>query len=183
MPIFVTQTYFNQEFGRTSASGPKRGAGRAGPGLKGTGRTKTKAEIESGRAGPPPSSNVVPEEDPHYLPQTASEVGPGTQAVQMRNFRWHNFSGTINSQHPGDGSCVGKCWYYDGLPANLKHTEAVVMQCAIGGARGSCQGFEVSGIDLRPQGGERAAVVCQNVGREGNPRLGFVCESGEFRTA
>jgi hypothetical protein len=101
----------------------------------------------------------------------------------MRTFRWRNFSGTINSLHPGDGSCVGKCWYYDGLPKGLRHTEAVVMQCAIGGdgPGASCQGFELSNINLRPEAGAKASAVCENVGRAGNPRLGIVCTSGEFK--
>jgi hypothetical protein len=171
-PIFVTQTYTNQALGRDTSS--KRG------GSKGKGRTKTKSDIEGG--GNAASDEAAQgEESEGSMAATTAVV---TQAVQMRNFRWRNFSGTINSLHPGDGSCVPpSCWYYDGLPADLRHTEAVVMQCAAttAGGTSACRDFELSGIDLKPEGGAKTSAVCENVPREHNPRLGFVCATGEFR--
>ena len=181
-PIFVTQTYTNQEFGRAASSG-KRG-GRGSGASKGMGRTKTKADIEDGRGAIVPAIAPATVDDADADERAAHAAqSPPAQAVQMRNFRWRNFSGTINSLHPGDGSCVAPCWYYDGLPRDLRHTEGVVMQCALGGgaASASCQGFELSGIDLRPEAGARPSAVCENVQAERNPRLGFVCAGGEFR--
>jgi hypothetical protein len=93
------------------------------------------------------------------------------QSVQMRDFTWKNFSGTINTLAPGDGSCVKPCWYNEGLP-NLKHTEAVIIGC---NSVDSCRGFALSGISLRPQTAAAATMICVNAKKELNPRLGVQC--------
>jgi polygalacturonase len=98
------------------------------------------------------------------------------QAVMMRDFTWSNFSGTINSKNPGDGSCVKPCWYYDSLP-DLKHNEAVILKCA---NEKSCQDFVVQGVKLKTQTEGQIEVICSNLGNEGNPKLGFSCRNGPF---
>ncbi|KAF8851495.1 hypothetical protein BDZ45DRAFT_717385 [Acephala macrosclerotiorum] len=60
--------------------------------------------------------------------------------ITWSNFTWANFTGTINTFSPGDGSCASDlCWYNVGLP-NLKHTEAVIVEC---NTNTSCQNFAV----------------------------------------
>jgi Glycosyl hydrolases family 28 len=104
------------------------------------------------------------------------QARPSGQSVQMKDFTWRNFSGTINSFNPGDGSCVQPCWYYDGL-SGLKHTEAVILGCD---SPGSCVNFRLSGINLRPNTGGKATAICTNAPRDLNPRLGFECKTGIF---
>jgi len=120
---------------------------------------------------------------PIFVTQTYQNQAAGTQArpdngqaVMMRDFTWSNFSGTINELNPGDGSCVKPCWYYDGL-TGLRHNEAVVFQCATGQ---SCQNFAVESVKLRAQKQEGTSVICKNVVKEMNPRLGFECRDGLF---
>jgi hypothetical protein len=103
-----------------------------------------------------------------------------TKAVKMRDFTFSAFSGTINSKNPGDGSCVtmprSSCWYYDSLP-NMKHNEAVIMQCA---SEESCSNFVVKGMKLKTDTAGPTSVICSNVGKVANPKLGFTCANGPF---
>ena len=55
---------------------------------------------------------------------------PNNSSVVMQDFKWENFTGSINQFKPGDGSCVtDPCWYNVGLP-NLTHTESVIIECS-----------------------------------------------------
>ncbi|KAF2668598.1 putative exopolygalacturonase C [Microthyrium microscopicum] len=103
---------------------------------------------------------------------------PSGQAVRMKDFTWSNFSGTINTQNPGDGSCVKPCWYNDGLPT-LRHTEAVILGCD---SATSCQNFVLKNINLEPAGGNaHTTQICMNAKSDLNPRLGIGCSNGTFR--
>jgi hypothetical protein len=104
------------------------------------------------------------------------QARPSGQSVQMKDFTWRNFSGTINDLKPGDGSCVQPCWYYEGL-SGLKHTEAVILGCD---SPGSCVNFRLSGINLKPISGGQTTAICMNVQADLNPKLGFGCKNGNF---
>ncbi|KAE8442151.1 hypothetical protein EG329_003802 [Mollisiaceae sp. DMI_Dod_QoI] len=102
---------------------------------------------------------------------------PNNATVVMQDFTWANFTGTINTFAPGDGSCVtDPCWYNVGLP-NLKHTEAVVVEC---NTNSSCQNFATENVQIVPQDLSVPTVVCLNATAELNPRLGFNCANGTF---
>jgi polygalacturonase len=120
---------------------------------------------------------------PIFVTQTYFNQGtsvskrPNNSSVMMEDFTWSNFTGTINTIKPGDGSCVGSpCWYNVGLP-NLKHTEAVIIECS---TEQSCKNFVLKEIKLRPQSSEPASVICMNAKAELNPKLGFECRNGTF---
>ncbi|TID22008.1 glycosyl hydrolase family 28 [Venturia nashicola] len=99
------------------------------------------------------------------------------QSVELRDFTWSNFSGTINSKNPGDGSCISKpCWYDQDLPP-LKHNEAVIIQCA---SEKVCSNFVVKGFKLKTDAGAATSAVCANLGKSANPKLGFKCANGPF---
>lgn len=114
-----------------------------------------------------------------YMDQNADRPPPPdpSSAVTMEDFTWADFTGDINTFHPGDGSCVTHpCWYDVGLP-NLNHTEAAIIQCH---TDSSCRNFVTENIHLVPQSGEPAAVVCVNATEGLNPDLGFECRNGTF---
>lgn len=99
-------------------------------------------------------------------------------SVMMENFTWSGFTGTINTYQPGDASCVtDPCWYNAGLPKNLTHTQAVIMEC---NTNSSCKGFQTKNIQLIPQNMAPASVICMNATASLNPKLGFVCKNGTF---
>ncbi|KAL9093873.1 MAG: hypothetical protein Q9165_003796 [Trypethelium subeluteriae] len=100
---------------------------------------------------------------------------PNNSTVNMMDFTWANFTGTINTFAPGDGSCVtDPCWYDQGLP-DLKHTEAIIVEC---NTNVSCQNFQATGIEVFPQSLEAPTVICLNATSELNPMLGFNCING-----
>ncbi|OCK86060.1 glycoside hydrolase family 28 protein [Lepidopterella palustris CBS 459.81] len=102
---------------------------------------------------------------------------PNNSTVVMQDFTWANFTGTINTFSPGDGSCVtDPCWYDIGLPG-LRHTEAIVIEC---NTNTSCQNFTLENIQVWPQSMEVPTVVCINATTELNPKLGFECRNGTF---
>ncbi|KAJ5289100.1 exopolygalacturonase C [Penicillium angulare] len=102
---------------------------------------------------------------------------PNNASVMMENFVWSDFTGTVNTWRPGDGSCVtDPCWYDDGLP-DLKHTEAVIIEC---NTNSSCKDFTLSNIAIIPQNLSPPTVVCMNATAELNPQLGFSCRNGTF---
>ncbi|KAJ5549210.1 exopolygalacturonase C [Penicillium frequentans] len=98
-------------------------------------------------------------------------------SVMMEDFVWSDFTGTVNSWRPGDGSCVtDPCWYDVGLP-DLKHTEAVIIEC---NTNSSCKNFELKNIEIIPQTMAEPTVVCINATATLNPELGFDCRNGTF---
>ena len=100
---------------------------------------------------------------------------PNNSTVNMMDFTWANFTGTINTFAPGDGSCVtDPCWYDQGL-SDLNHTEAIIIEC---NTNSSCQNFQTSGIEVFPQSMEPSTVICLNATAELNPKLGFDCVNG-----
>lgn len=102
---------------------------------------------------------------------------PNNSTVNMVDFTWANFTGTINTFQPGDLSCVtDPCWYDVGLP-NLNHTEAIIIEC---NTATSCQNFELSNIELIPQSMAAPSVICLNATAALNPRLGFDCRNGTY---
>ncbi|KAH9842792.1 pectin lyase fold/virulence factor [Rhodofomes roseus] len=115
-------------------------------------------------------------------PQTQLENGtvidrPNNSTVDMQNFTWANFTGTINTFRPGDGSCASDpCWYNVGLP-NLTHTEAIIIEC---NTNTSCQNFQLSNINVYPQTMAQPTVICIDTEPELNPELGFVCANGTY---
>ncbi|KAI6855612.1 hypothetical protein KC338_g7565 [Hortaea werneckii] len=121
---------------------------------------------------------------PIFVTQTYIDQGdndgeerPNNSSVNMENFTWTNWTGTINTYMPGDGSCASDpCWYNVGLP-NLAHTEAVILEC---NSETSCQDFELSNIQVMPQSMEPPTVICMNAEAELNPDLGFDCRNGTF---
>ncbi len=104
---------------------------------------------------------------------TGPSTGPVTQAVNMKDFTWSNFRGTINSYQSGDLSCVtDPCWYDIGLPSNLNHTEVAIIQCA---TASSCQNFKVQEVEVYTQSGEAPTDICANVDPTTNPEFGLTC--------
>ena len=102
---------------------------------------------------------------------------PNNSTVNMQDFWWANFTGTINTFRPGDGSCVtDPCWYDVGLP-DLKHTEAIIVEC---NTNSSCQNFVTENIQVFPQDFSAPRVVCVNASMELNPGLGFNCMNGTY---
>lgn len=114
--------------------------------------------------------------------QTQLESGgvtsrPNNSSVVMQDFTWANFTGTINTFQPGDGSCVSDpCWYNVGLP-NLTHTEAIILEC---NSNTSCSNFVFENIELFPQNLASPTVICLNATAELNPKLGFNCRNGTY---
>lgn len=114
-----------------------------------------------------------------YSDQGASRSGTvnASSAVMMEDFTWSDFAGSINTYQPGDGSCVSDpCWYNVGLP-NLKHTEALIIECH---TAQSCKNFVTDNIQLYPQVLEPASVICMNATAALNPDLGFTCKNGTY---
>lgn len=102
---------------------------------------------------------------------------PNNSSVIMQDFTWANFSGTINTFRPGDGSSVSDpCWYDDGL-SNLTHTEAIIIEW---NTNSSCNNFALSNIQVFPQSMEPPTVICINATAELNPNLGFDCTNGTY---
>jgi hypothetical protein len=102
---------------------------------------------------------------------------PNNASVNMQDFKWSNFTGTINTFAPGDNSCVtDPCWYNVGLP-DLTHTEAIIIEC---NTNSSCQNFVAENIELFPQSLQAPTVICENATATLNPRLGFACANGTF---
>ncbi|KAF7714839.1 Galacturan 1,4-alpha-galacturonidase [Penicillium ucsense] len=92
-------------------------------------------------------------------------------SVVMENFTWEDFTGTLNTYHPGDGSCTSDpCWYDAGLPS-LNHTESVIIQC---NTASSCKDFKLKNIQVIPQSLAKPTAICVNATAELNPHLG-VC--------
>lgn len=107
--------------------------------------------------------------------QTTGRVN--NASVTMEDFSWSDFTGTINTFRPGDGSCVtDPCWYDDGLPG-LKHTEAIVIEC---NTETSCKNFKLENVQIIPQNMESPTAVCINATAALNPHLGFDCRNGTF---
>jgi len=106
-----------------------------------------------------------------------TEGRPNNSTVRMEDFTWANFTGTINTFNPGDGSCVSDpCWYDVGLP-DLKHTEAVIVEC---NTQDSCRKFKMENIQVFPETLMQSTVICMNATRQQNPELGFACNNGSF---
>jgi polygalacturonase len=102
---------------------------------------------------------------------------PNNSTVEMHDFTWENFTGSINTFQPGDGSCVtDPCWYDAGLP-NLQHTAAIIVEC---NTNSSCRNFAAKNIQLFTQNEEAATVICLNATAELNPSLGFDCKNGTY---
>lgn len=98
-------------------------------------------------------------------------------SVMMEDFTWSDFTGTVNTWRPGDGSCVSDpCWYDAGLP-NLDHTETVIIEC---NTATSCKNFVVSNIEVIPQSMAPPTVICMNATARLNPQLGFDCRNGTY---
>jgi len=102
---------------------------------------------------------------------------PNNSSVIMQDFKFVNFTGSINSYQPGDGSCVtDPCWYGKGLP-QLDGTQAIIVEC---NTDKSCSGFEFENIQVWPQSERPASVICFNATAALNPDLGFDCSNGTY---
>ncbi|KAE9378302.1 glycoside hydrolase family 28 protein [Stipitochalara longipes BDJ] len=110
--------------------------------------------------------------------ESGAVVGrPNNATVVMEDFTWANFTGTINTFSPGDGSCVtDPCWYNVGLP-DLQHTEAIIVECS---TNSSCSNFVTENVEVFPQDMSAPTVVCFNATAALNPKLGFDCSNGTF---
>ncbi|RDL37742.1 putative exopolygalacturonase [Venustampulla echinocandica] len=98
-----------------------------------------------------------------------------TSDVLLEGVSFKEFSGTINTFHPGDGSCVtDPCWYNVGWPG-LTHTEYVIFNCS---TELSCRNITTANIWVYPENGETSKIICVNLKRNLNPTLGFPCGSG-----
>ncbi|RAL02892.1 putative extracellular exo-polygalacturonase [Aspergillus ibericus CBS 121593] len=121
---------------------------------------------------------------PIYVTQSYTDQGASSSstvnassAVMMEDFTWSDFSGSINTYQPGDGSCVSDpCWYNVGLP-NLKHTEALILECH---TTQSCSDFVTANLQLYPQSLEPASVICMDATAALNAELGFECRNGTY---
>ncbi|THV47848.1 hypothetical protein BGAL_0284g00020 [Botrytis galanthina] len=102
---------------------------------------------------------------------------PNNASVNMEDFTWKNFRGTINTFEPGDGTCVSDpCWYDAGLP-NLQQTETIIIEC---NTESSCKNFSLENIEVYPQDYRNPTVICINATSTLNPDLGFNCANGTF---
>jgi polygalacturonase len=100
---------------------------------------------------------------------------PNNSSVNMQDFTWENFTGTINTFSPGDGSCASDpCWYNVGLP-DLKHTEAVIIEC---NTNSSCQNFALKNLEIFPESLAPPTTICINATAGLNPHLGIHCRNG-----
>ncbi|KAJ9113995.1 hypothetical protein QFC22_005813 [Naganishia vaughanmartiniae] len=105
---------------------------------------------------------------------------PNNSTVITKNFRWENISGSINSETPGDGSCVtDPCWYEQGLPT-LDGTQGIIIEC---GSDTSCQNYQFKNIQLLPFNSKPATTICLNATVALNPKLGFECTNGTYLPA
>ncbi|KAH9934766.1 pectin lyase fold/virulence factor [Fomitopsis serialis] len=84
---------------------------------------------------------------------------PNNSTVNMNNFTWTNFTGTINTFQPGDGSC------------------AIIVEC---NTDSSCRNFQMSNINVYPQTMAQPTVICIDAEANLNPELGFVCANGTY---
>ncbi|TFK47003.1 putative extracellular exo-polygalacturonase [Heliocybe sulcata] len=116
---------------------------------------------------------------PLYLTQSyVDQNSPGAPRVNnasvlMQNFTYDNFFGDINTFHPGDGSCVtDPCWYYE---PGADGTQAAILRCNAG----ACSDFTLQNINLRPQSGVPATILCNNPPVD-SPDIGIVCQNGTF---
>ncbi|ROW01805.1 hypothetical protein VPNG_07813 [Cytospora leucostoma] len=113
----------------------------------------------------------------YYDQASGSSGSASNQSVIISDFTWEDFTGTINSFNPGDGSCVSDpCWYDAGLP-NLQHTEAVIIEC---GSTTSCQNLALKNIEVFPQTLEPPTIICIDASESSNPDLGTYCRNGTF---
>ncbi|KAH8903906.1 family 28 glycosyl hydrolase [Coniochaeta sp. PMI_546] len=113
----------------------------------------------------------------YFNQATTGPPRPNNSSVNMQDFTWENFTGTINTFRPGDGSCVtDPCWYNVGLPS-LAHTEAVIIEC---NTPTSCQNFALKNIELFPQNQTPPTQICINAMENLNPDLGIECRNGTF---
>ncbi|KAB5533598.1 family 28 glycosyl hydrolase [Coniochaeta sp. 2T2.1] len=113
----------------------------------------------------------------YFNQATTGPPRPNNSSVNMQDFTWENFAGTINTYSPGDGSCVtDPCWYDVGLPS-LTHTEAVIIEC---NTPTSCTNFALRNIELFPQNQTPPTQICINAVETLNPDLGIVCRNGTF---
>lgn len=95
----------------------------------------------------------------------------------LQDIKWSNFTGTLNSINPGDGSCVtDPCWYDVGLP-NREQTESIIVECT---NATSCQGLEFENINVFPETLQDPTVVCMGPTTALNPNLGIECRNGSF---
>ncbi|OCT46447.1 Exopolygalacturonase C [Cladophialophora carrionii] len=110
--------------------------------------------------------------------ENGTTVGrPNNSTVNMEDFTWANFTGTINTFNPGDGSCVSDpCWYDVGLP-DLRHTEAVIIEC---NTNRSCKNFALDNIQVFPETLTPPTVICIDASAALNPNLGFQCANGTY---
>lgn len=98
-------------------------------------------------------------------------------SVVTEDFTWSDFTGTVNTWRPGDGSCVsGPCWYDAGLP-NFNHTETVILEC---NSATSCKVFSMHNIQVIPQSMAPPTVICINATGQLNGQLGFSCRNGTY---
>ncbi|KAH7017778.1 polygalacturonase [Ilyonectria destructans] len=113
-----------------------------------------------------------------YWDQNKATSGrPTDTAVMMEDFTWENWSGSINSYMPGDGSCASDpCWYNVGLP-NLEHNEAIILECY---NDKSCKNFKFNDIRIYPQDLSSPSVICMNAKASLNPEMGIDCHNGTF---
>ncbi|KAK1139985.1 hypothetical protein N8T08_010981 [Aspergillus melleus] len=113
-----------------------------------------------------------------YLDQSVTRDDVDTDSsVMMEDFTWANFSGSINTFQPGDGSCATTpCWYDAGL-SKLNHTEAIIIEC---NTDKSCKNFMTKDIRLHPQSHDAPTVICIDATAELNPDLGFDCRNGTY---
>jgi hypothetical protein len=102
---------------------------------------------------------------------------PNNSSVILEDFTFANFTGNINSYHPGDGSCVtDPCWYNVGYP-DLTQSESIIIEC---NEMDSCSNISFQNIEVRPQNSLPPTKICVSVDAELNPELGFECSNGSY---
>ncbi|GHJ86367.1 hypothetical protein NliqN6_2769 [Naganishia liquefaciens] len=115
---------------------------------------------------------------PALITQTyIDQNNPGPERVDngsviLKNFKFEDWTGDINSYQPGDGTCLSDpCWYEQDLPP-FTGSQVLAFSCA---NAGSCQGFETKNINVFGQNGKPSENLCKNADAESNPELGFAC--------
>ncbi|GJJ09893.1 hypothetical protein Clacol_004117 [Clathrus columnatus] len=101
---------------------------------------------------------------------------PNSTSTRIIDFSWVNVTGTINSEHPGDGSCITvPCWY---AIEGITNTEGIVMQLL----NGSATNIVTKNIILMPIDGiGNVDVFCDPSSfTDGTKSLGFKCLNGAY---
>lgn len=109
-----------------------------------------------------------------YYDQNVSPPPPSNTSVTIDGLSFTGFAGTINSKHPGDGSCISDpCWYY---VAGADGTQSIIFDDFY---PGTVQGLHVKDIAIVPQVLKLPTVKCNTTQLKGLD-VGMKCWDGLY---